>query len=208
MTELYIAQTRGYASNCYMLISNGECAVIDPSVEMSAFNLPKSVKVTKVLLTHGHFDHITELDSYLKDDPEVFISDKDAFMLKDPMGNASALFGLPHVISKAHPKAVADGDIIEIGECTVNVIATPGHTEGSVCYVCDNVMFSGDTLFANGIGRCDLIGGNYSKMRSSLKKLSRLSTDYIIYPGHGEITELNKEKKNNYELSRYLAQNI
>ncbi len=208
MFEIYLAQTRGYASNCYMLVSKGQGVVIDPSVPLSAFKLPDGIEVTAVLLTHGHFDHILELDSYIGDNTAVYISEKDAFMLNDSMGNASSLFGLPPVISSSKPKLISDGDIITVNETNIKVLATPGHTEGSVCYIADDVMFSGDTLFADGIGRCDLIGGNYYTMQLSLKKLASLDFDFKVYPGHGELTTLKKEKKHNYELSRFNAQNI
>ncbi len=208
MFEIYMAQVRGYVSNCYMLVSEGEGAIIDPSAPLSAFNLPDGIKVKKILLTHGHFDHILELDSYISKDTEVYISAKDAFMLKDPMGNASALFGFPPITSAANPILLDDGDLIEFGDIAIKVLGTPGHTEGSVCYIADNVMFSGDTLFADGIGRCDLIGGNYRTMQLSLKKLAGLDLDCKVYPGHGELTSLKKEKKYNYELSRFTAQNI
>lgn len=202
MFQIYIAHTRGYESNCYMLVSNGQGAVIDPSVPLSAFDIPSDVTVSKVFLTHGHFDHILQLDSYLTKNAEVYISEDDAFMLRDSRANASSLFGLPPVTSVAKPQLLKDGDIIRLGDCDINVFATPGHTEGSVCYLCDNIMFSGDTLFADGIGRCDLIGGNYVKIQASLKRIASLDENYKIYPGHGELTTLNKEKKYNYELSR------
>ena len=207
MLDIYIAQTRGYESNCYMLVSGGEAAVVDPSVPLSAFNIPEGIKVTKILLTHGHFDHILELDSYLNDGVEVFISENDAFMLKDSMGNASSLFGLPPVRSVAKPITVRDGALIYLADQRIEVFSTPGHTEGSVCYITEDAMFSGDTLFSDGIGRCDLIGGDICKMRASLKRLAALDHNYKVYPGHGELTYLNKEKKYNYELSRFNAQN-
>ena len=208
MQEIYIARTVGYASNCYMLVSDGQGAVIDPSVPISAFRLPDNVRVTKVLLTHGHFDHILAIDSYVKDGAEVFVSEYDAYMLKDAMANASAVFGLDPIVSVATPNVLKDGDIIEHGSAHIKVMATPGHTEGSVCYISDNVMFSGDTLFAEGIGRCDLIGGDYYTMQVTLSKIAKLDVDYKVYPGHGELTTLNKEIKYNYELSRFNAQNI
>lgn len=208
MQQIYIARTVGYASNCYMIVSDGQGAVIDPSVPLSAFSLPENVKITKVLLTHGHFDHILAIDSYVDCGAVVYVSDNDAYMLKDAMANASSVFGLDPVISKADPITVKDGDNIELGSASIKVLSTPGHTEGSVCYITDGVMFSGDTLFADGIGRCDLIGGDYYSMQASLRRMSGLDIDYKIYPGHGSLTSLDKEKRYNYELSRFNAQNI
>lgn len=208
MLDIYLARVRGYESNCYMLVSDGQAAVVDPSVPISAFDLPDGIKVCAVLLTHGHFDHILQLDSYIDSDVKLYVSAKDAYMLRDPMANASSLFGLPPCTSNASPVHIEDGDAITLGSSEIKVMCTPGHTEGSVCYLAEGYMLSGDTLFADGIGRCDLIGGNYGSMQSSLKKLASLDFNYKIYPGHGELTTLNKEKKYNYELSRYIAQNI
>lgn len=208
MTKVYLAKTYGYQSNCYMLVCGSYAAVIDPSVPLSAFSVPENVKVTHVLLTHGHFDHILALDSYLGENVKVYMSSRDGRMLKDSRANASALFGLDEVISSASPVFVDDGDVISIGDATVKVIATPGHTEGSLCYSCGNDLFTGDTLFCDGIGRCDLPGGDYNKMRLSLKKLAAIEGNLKIYPGHDVLTTLDREKQNNYELSRYVAQNI
>ena len=77
------------------------------------------------------------------------------------------------------------------------MLHTPGHTKGSVCYISDDVIFSGDTLFCGGVGRCDLHGGSYEILLCSLKKLSELEKDYVVLPGHGEQTTLNKEKSDN-----------
>ncbi|MCL2068516.1 MAG: MBL fold metallo-hydrolase, partial [Oscillospiraceae bacterium] len=93
--------------------------------------------------------------------------------------------------------ALNDGDIIEADELSVYVMHTPGHTLGGVCYITGDVIFSGDTLFCGDVGRCDLYGGSYPTMKRSLAKLCELEGDYAVYPGHGQSTTLEYERKNN-----------
>jgi len=206
--QIYTAQTVGYCSNCYMIVSEGKAAVIDPSVPISEFNIPDDIVVEKILLTHGHFDHILALDSYVSLGARVYVHRDDADMLSDGRLNASSLFGLPEVRFDVDTVLLNDGDIISLGNESIKVMHTPGHTEGSVCYVFDDVMFSGDTLFRRGIGRCDLPSGDYIKMRRSLARISEIPQNLKVYPGHDALTTLDMERKHNYELMRNSTQNI
>lgn len=206
--EIYTAHTVGYCSNCYMIVSDGKGAVIDPSVPISEFNIPKDIVVEKILLTHGHFDHILSLDAYVSLGAEVFIHANDAPMLRNGSLNASSLFGLPEVKINVNAVQINDGDTISLGKEKISVMHTPGHTDGSVCYICADLMFSGDTIFRRGIGRCDLPGGSYVKMRNSLARISEIPQNLKIYPGHDALTTLDMERKHNYELMRNSAQNI
>lgn len=200
MLEVLLAKTFGIESNCYIITSGNVAAIIDPSVSLDRFSLDKDIKISKVLLTHGHFDHILSLGDYAKEDTQVYISQADEPMLKDGALNASVLFGLENVSFNVEVNHVSDGDVIPLGDERITVISTPGHTEGSVCYLVGDKLFTGDTLFCGNVGRCDLPGGSYIKMKSSLKKLTSLEGDYRIYPGHDELTYLSKEKKTNYYL--------
>ena len=200
MLEVLLAKTFGIESNSYIIISGNEAAIVDPSVSLDRFSLDKDIKISKVLLTHGHFDHILSLGDYAKEDTQVYISQADEPMLKDGALNASVLFGLENVSFDVEVNNVRDRDVIPLGDESITVISTPGHTEGSVCYLVGDKLFTGDTLFCGNIGRCDLPGGSYIKMKSSLKKLTSLEGDYRIYPGHDELTYLSKEKKTNYYL--------
>ena len=201
MADVYLAKTFGIESNCYLVVSGNDAAIIDPSVPLDRFADIGEMNITKVLLTHGHFDHILCLGDYVSVGAEVYISPSDAPMLKNGALNASVLFGLQDISFNVSAKFVSDGDTLKIGEESVKVISTPGHTEGSVCYQIGDALFTGDTLFCGNIGRCDLPGGSFTKMKASLKKLAALQGDFKVDPGHDALTYLSKEKKTNFYMS-------
>lgn len=194
MTKIFQARTSGYQSNCYLLLTDGAAAVVDPSVPLEAFSLPDGTVPTHILLTHGHFDHILALQNYVERfHCPVYLAQADAELLSDPYKNASALFGLPPVYAKIKTVPVAEGNILPLGE-GVTVLETPGHTAGSVCYRTGDTLFTGDTVFCGGVGRCDLYGGSEESLRRSLRQLTALPGDFRIFPGHGEETRLSAEK--------------
>jgi len=182
-----------YGSNCYLIEDGGEALIVDPSAAASAIlRRLREDRCTPVgiLLTHGHFDHIMSVDTLRQAEPrlKVCIHESDAPMLSDGQKNGfSFFFGQDRVWQDADV-LLRDGDEIKVGGATFTVIHTPGHSPGSVCYLCasEGVMFTGDTLFADNIGRCDLWGGSYAVMRQSLKRLRNLDGGLTIYPGHGE----------------------
>ena len=107
-------------------------------------------------------------------------------------------FGVQGVETPHADGFINDGDIIEFGDTKIKAIATPGHTEGGICYLVDGKLFSGDTLFKNTVGRCDLAGGNFQKLSDSVKnKLFTLDENTVVYPGHGPETIINFEKQYN-----------
>ncbi len=188
-----------FASNCYILLSEDSFSVVDPSVSFSeaAKAVPKlqNLKPGYVLLTHGHIDHMWHIYSYTEIGCEVLVSHEDAILAKNKMLNCA--FMLKGNISAYTGKyrEVFAGDKILIGNVEFEVIATPGHTEGSVCYLSDEIIFTGDTIFSGGAyGRYDLPTGNFKKLRNSLNKLLSLNGDLRIYSGHGESTTLNETK--------------
>lgn len=155
-------------------------------------------RLTKVLLTHGHFDHITAL-AKLKEKTgcSIYIHADDMAALEDGKLNLSTASFMPCQPVKGDI-ALKDGDIIQGAGLTIRVIHTPGHTPGGVCYVCENALFSGDTLFEQSIGRTDFPGGSHEQLIYSIKhKLFTLEGNYTVYPGHGGNTSLEYERKNN-----------
>ena len=192
-------------TNTYVLESNGEYAVVDPAVKSRELeNFLEGKNVRWILLTHGHFDHISGVKSLVeKTGAKVTVHSLDDEMLHD--GNKSLYdshFGT------AQPEITAsvlteDGDEINLGNTVLRVMYTPGHTMGSVCFVCDEnkIIFSGDTLFRLSAGRTDLAGISPIKAGrlelESLQKLAELKGDYTVYPGHGESTTLQFERENN-----------
>jgi glyoxylase-like metal-dependent hydrolase (beta-lactamase superfamily II) len=188
-----------FASNSYLLILNDAIAVIDPSVGYGdAVRIyPEIADKSKktILLTHGHMDHFYEIYTYVNNGFEVVVSEEDGRILADRTKNCA--FMLQSDISgyDGAVKTVFDGDIIELGEARIEVIATPGHTIGSVCYRIGNDIFTGDTLFADGgYGRFDLPTGNRILLKSSLERLLSLDGGCRIYPGHGAVCTIEETK--------------
>lgn len=192
-------------TNTYVLESDGVFAVLDPAFENAELlDFLKSKNVKYVLLTHGHFDHISGVNSVARaTGAKVCVHSLDGEMLLD--GNKS--YYNSHFSSVQEPiKAdiiLNAGDELNLGEAKVRVMHTPGHTMGSVCYIFEKekIIFSGDTLFRLSAGRTDLAGINPvlagRNELESLKKLAALDGDYTVYPGHGEETTLQFERENN-----------
>ncbi len=195
-----------FAANCYIVISDsGNAAIIDaPCGNEKLLEAIESNggRLTKILLTHGHCDHIDSL-AFLtkKTGAEVYIHTLDEKKLHDDYLNLSEYFAdyydapIPHYES-AH--TIENGDVITLDEIEFHVLHTPGHTSGSVCYVVNGVMFSGDTLFNMSIGRTDMPDGNSLMLQQSLSMLNSLEdVDFTILSGHGAPTRLSLEKLNN-----------
>lgn len=189
-----------FASNCYLLLSEHKgqtlALVIDPGVSVESILQAleqESAVLQGILLTHGHFDHVLSLDALRDVLPHVptYIHEADAELLTDAKKNAFAtLFGLDRTWRSAD-RQLKDGDTLTLGEDCIHVLHTPGHTRGSVCYQCDGMLLSGDTLFANGYGRYDLYGGDAQALLGSLQSLRALPQQLRIYPGHGESASLS-----------------
>ncbi len=190
-------------SNCYLVEEGKEALIIDPSASASAILRrlrEDDCTPVGILLTHGHFDHIMSVDTLREALPEikVYIHEADAPMLTDADKNAFALFFGKDRIWDPADVLLKGGDEISVGGTAFTVVHTPGHSPGSVCYLCPSagVMFTGDTLFADNIGRCDLWGGSYATIRGSLRSLRDFDGALIIYPGHGDVNRLSKALDN------------
>ncbi len=173
--------------------STGEVAVIDPAWDVK-FLMDEAKKnklnIKAAFVTHGHFDHTNGVEDLLKSiDIPVYINEKEADFFKFNWGSENV-------------KKVKSGDKLKIGNIEVQFIHTPGHTPGSQCFLVSNNLVSGDTLFINGCGRCDLPGGNVEQMFDTLSnKLMKMPDDTIIFPGHNyadkKFDELRNQKKTN-----------
>ena len=178
-----------WPSNCYALLSDGHALIIDPSasakVMLEAISAEGAV-LEGILLTHGHFDHILSLDTLReKTGVPAYIHHEDAIMLTDGKKNAFYEFFGKEKAYRAAEIMLSDGDKIPLGNETLTVFHTPGHTHGSVCYITEGNIFTGDTIFADTYGRCDLWNGDIEKMKASLKKLSTLDRSLVLHSGHG-----------------------
>lgn len=149
-----------------------------------------------MLLTHAHFDHMLYARPWLKDGVKLYVHKLDAAALADPSLNLSGVIGAQLTLPEADV-LLEDGDKVEEAGLCFEVLHTPGHTPGSVCYQHEKTLFCGDTLFYQGYGRVDLAGGNSLQMALSLKRLLKLPGDVICYPGHGMKTKIAWEREAN-----------
>ena len=194
-------------NNTYIITTKENNAVIiDPGIEFDKIEkaLDESGASLKYLIfTHGHYDHTASAyDLVKKTGAKLVIAARDAEMLEDTDKSMSWMFtNHPHSL-KADIE-VEDGDTLSLDELTFEFLLTPGHSKGSMVILCEDVMFSGDTVLECSVGRTDFYGGNEAFMIQSVKRLAQLSKNYRILAGHGEETTLEKEKQQNPYFIQY-----
>lgn len=194
-------------TNCYILTDEktGQSAVIDPG----AFSQPllaaiqNAGKVPFILLTHGHFDHIGASGKLRSlTGASIAVLQPDVPFLSDNHLNLSAFFSQP--LEPLLPDRILhNGDTVQLGELTISVLHTPGHTQGSCCFAVGDALFTGDTLMNLAAGRTDFPTGSSGDLRQSLLKLRDLQGEYRVFPGHGEETTLAFERRNNPYMKEY-----
>ena len=200
MLKIHILTLGAYQTNTYIIHEDAAtgCCIIDPGYEperilKTASDLGLSVEA--ILLTHGHFDHVGAVEKIVEATGcDLFISRHDRELPRNPI-----FIPFYPLTGRAFDRiTLLDRDQeIRVGDLNFRVIATPGHTCGSVCYLCEDALFSGDTLFAGGCGRSDLPGGDYTTICRSLARLAELDDTLRVFPGHGESTVLAREKQYN-----------
>lgn len=190
-------------TNCYLVYSpeNMECAVVDPGAESEEiFRLitKKRLKPIIVLNTHGHVDHVgANRDIKERFKIPLCIHSADKPMLEKSQHSELALF-LEAKDSPSPDRLLKEGDRIRIGKSFLEVIHTPGHSPGSVSFLGDGFLISGDTLFSGGVGRTDFPGGSWKELENSIKnKILTLPDETVILPGHGPSTTVGQEKNSN-----------
>lgn len=182
-----------FQTNTYLLEINDKLLLIDPACKAEKlYPYLENKELLAVLLTHGHFDHIKACDElYKKYNVPIYLNKKDEYLTKD--NTQGSAFGLQNVPTISVPiKDLKEGKM-SIGPFSFEVIFTPGHTKGSVCYIFDDCVFTGDTLFKGSAGRTDLDGGDASKLKASLRILKELNPNLIVYPGHEDISTIENE---------------
>lgn len=191
-------------ANNYLLIDEEskdavliDCSAARPELIQEIKNM--GIKLKYILLTHGHFDHILGVDKFTEEfGVEAYVSEDDIMQVKATPQMIQMFTGLTVDVVKNIKKYVKDGDEFTIGNTKIKAISTPGHTEGGMCYLADNYLFSGDTLFQHSVGRTDFPGGSFEKISKSIKeKLFLLPDEMEVYPGHGPKTSIGFEKKYN-----------
>lgn len=191
------------AANCYIVACprTRVAAVVDPGAPdpwIEETVRAQALRVERILLTHGHGDHIGGVQWVRGwSGAPVACHRGDVPLLRDPQLNGSAWFGSP--VSLPDPEhLLEEGGRVVLGEVHLEVLHTPGHTPGGVCFRGPGLVLAGDTLFAGSIGRTDLPGGDYATLvRSIREKLFILPPDTVVYPGHGPETTIEDEKKYN-----------
>lgn len=189
--------------NCYLVSDDaGETVIIDPGDSTDHIQREiesRSLTPRTILLTHGHADHTFAaglLQSRLNLD--IVVHEGDRWLVEHGPGDLEVFFDMHDYVAPTMNKFLQDGEVIEVGSLKLSVIHTPGHTPGGVSILCDGELFSGDTLFARGIGRTDLPGGSHDELMNSIQtRLFALDDTTRVYPGHGPETTIGEERQSN-----------
>lgn len=187
-------------NNCYLITdeATGSSALVDcTDASQKMLDFIGDADLKYILLTHGHFDHIGGVaEIKQKYGAKVAISEEDSGMLTSGKASLAAFCGINQQNSSADV-IVGEGSEIILGKTKISVILTPGHTKGGVCYIADDCIFTGDTLFFCSCGRTDFPGGSAKEIMQSLKRLSKLDSSLNVYPGHERFSTIGFEKQNN-----------
>ena len=192
MLNIHMLTLGLYQTNCYIVYNEGsnKCLVIDPGYEANTIlnrTALLGLEIEAILLTHGHFDHVGAVRQIAAD------TDCQVYLQESELSLPAAMTDGPLYYTDVYPES----GVLNLAGLEIKVLKTPGHTPGSVCLLIGDALFSGDTLFAGSMGRCDFPGSNIFDMRKSLKKLCNLAGDYRVFPGHAEATTLEHERKTN-----------
>ena len=189
----------GYlGTNCYIVTDEHtqKCAIIDPGADSNTIlDYIESNKLTPVaiFLTHSHFDHCMALEPVMEATGAlIYINGHDI--------NADGRRDQHKLNDDERLNRYGEGDVMQVGDLGIAVLETPGHSPGSVTLMCENALFTGDTLFRDSCGRTDLGEGSMDVLMESLQRLSALEGDFEVYPGHGDSSTLNRERSFNYYM--------
>lgn len=194
-------------TNCYVVWDERRMAmVIDPADEANAILSlieAENLTVTAVVLSHVHFDHMLAAEQVcVATGAPLYVGKGDKDALSDPIRNLSAVFQMCQPVRLEADVYLSDGDVLTVGELSFTVMETPGHTPGCICLRGDGVLFAGDTLFYDSIGRVDFPGSDESAMLNSLRRLAQLPADLQVFSGHGPATTIGREVSRNPYLQR------
>lgn len=193
-------------NNCYIIEdeNNHEAFVTDPGDEPDRIIdliQEHEVKVKYIICTHAHFDHIAAITELKEATRAHIVIHKDDLDLYENAPKQALLWGFETDPLPKPDSLVQEGDTINIGDLQFTVFHTPGHSPGGICIYGNNIIVTGDTLFAGSVGRTDLSGGDISQLRKSFKRLMTLPDDTKVLPGHGPETTIGREKAENFFTS-------
>jgi hydroxyacylglutathione hydrolase len=197
---LQVFSDNPYGTNCWLIAADGtdEAVVVDPGFSperVHAMLATAGKRPVAVLATHGHFDHLGSAGDFCGDDLPMYIHEADELALTDPLAWRAG-WDTPRVQVK-DVRPLVDGDVLEFAGFRIEVLHTPGHTPGSVCFRTDGFVLSGDLVFAGSIGRSDFPNSSPADMRRSLERFLTLPDPLPVYPGHGADTTVGRERATN-----------
>ena len=187
--------------NCYFIEHHQQCYIVDPGYEKERiiqYIYDKQLSVQGILLTHGHIDHIGAIDAF---DVPIYLHEKEFEIIKDNVKNGFTFYNKakPYDLSSLHLVPINSATTLPLGDHLIQVIHTPGHTVGSVCYKINDELYSGDTLFKGTVGRWDFPTGDLDTLQKTIVNLiNSLPDNTKIYPAHGEISTIGHEKATNH----------
>lgn len=189
--------------NCYAIYDENakQAIIIDPGDEpdlMLDFLKENDLNVKYIICTHGHFDHIGAVKEIKEETGAlILLHEKDLEIYRNSPEVAVQLFGIAIDPQPEPDRLIQDGENIKFNDSILQIIHTPGHSPGSICIYMNGNLFTGDTLFAGSVGRTDILGGSMKELLDSLKKISSLPGETVVFPGHGPKTKLEIEIKTN-----------
>lgn len=189
-----------FATNCWLAAAPGsdEAVVVDPGFSperVRAMLEAAGKRPAAVLATHGHFDHIGSAAEFCGDDLPLYIHEADRLALTDAAAWGAG-FDQP-AVPVSEVRVLSDGDVLEFAGFRLEVLHTPGHTPGSVCFLTDGFVLSGDLVFAGSVGRSDFPNSSPANMRDSLRRFLKLTDELSVFPGHGAETTVGRERGTN-----------
>lgn len=189
--------------NCYVVSHGNEAIIVDPgdsSTQILDYIRLKDFKILAIVNTHGHADHILGNSWFIeKTNAPLWIHEDEEEFLSNPELHLGPAINMDVPVVKAD-RLLKDGDLIEFGGASLEVLHTPGHSPGGICLYTPNILLSGDTLFKESVGRWDLPKGDLNILKKSILRLGRLPVETLVYPGHGPSTTIEHEIINNQFL--------
>lgn len=197
-------------ANTYVVSHNHQSIIIDPANSVEAIEQAVgNNEVVGIFLTHGHYDHFKTLIKVMNKYQVPLYLHKHAYgKLNHPEANYCTYFGEKNgtIIDETKVIFVKDNDNLSLGNFTIKIWSTKGHTDCSICLFIDHYLFSGDTIFRKHVGRTDLESSNTHDLLISIKRLMNLKDDFLIYPGHGPSTSINEERRENYFYKQIMGE--